>query len=544
MCAQDCTINDLCSNALPLSGTGCNEGATAELSNWTPDINANESDCTDQNGNPYTSPCATNASGLGCVLWNENHNGVWYTFSVDASTVQPFDLTILNIQCTDGLELLQMGIWSNLSGTCDLFIENLEACAVADGDFTFEDLNLAFGDYFLFVDGTLGANCTWEFESEELNIVPPSACPELIPPLIPVRICENNQSTVLNVNYDVPGITGTWSFGDIPANSNASIGTLTGLFEPDSSGEYEIFYDIDNLPQGCTDVRDTFYIQVDPIYNEIVDLQICAGGTVDTLGFIFDENSAQQVLNYSSAFGCDSLVTINPVGVNNVELFPEIYACPTIASTYRNLTYFAGDQDTLFITGSGGTCDTTIYIDVQLYPNYPEINLAPEFVVEEGSSVELNTNITDSSTINLVYWNPSSSLSCIDCLYPLASPDVETEYELIINTTDDCSDTYSTIVSIAPIISPVIPTAFSPNFDGVNDDWNIKYEGSYDSFTVFVYDRWGKKVFEADSPSVAWSGINEFGKNPPLGVYMYYVRIESSELAEPFEQKGTITLIR
>ncbi len=143
--------NDFCSDALPLQGTGCNYQASdlGEPDSWAPNQSMAGNNC---------------AGGD----WSSNENGVWYTFTVDATTPQPISIQILNVVCDNtGGGNMQMGIWTN-SNSCDLGIETLVECAVGVGNVAVGPMNLALGDYYLFVDGNAGANCEWEFESQEI----------------------------------------------------------------------------------------------------------------------------------------------------------------------------------------------------------------------------------------------------------------------------------------------------------------------------------------------------------------------------------------
>ncbi len=143
--------NDFCADALPLQGTGCNYLASdlGEPDSWAPNQGLFDDNCVGGD-------------------WSSNENGVWYTFTVDPTTPQPISIQILNVNCDNtGAGNMQMGIWTN-SNSCNLASETRIECAVGLGNVTLGPLNLAFGDYYLFVDGNAGANCTWEFESQEI----------------------------------------------------------------------------------------------------------------------------------------------------------------------------------------------------------------------------------------------------------------------------------------------------------------------------------------------------------------------------------------
>jgi gliding motility-associated-like protein len=88
----------------------------------------------------------------------------------------------------------------------------------------------------------------------------------------------------------------------------------------------------------------------------------------------------------------------------------------------------------------------------------------------------------------------------------------------------------------------VIPTAFTPNGDGINDIWNIQAIG-FSRYTLIVFDRWGKEVFNnGGDMTKQWNGtIN--GQPAPEGVYNFV--FEGTRLSgEKVTRAGTVTLLR
>lgn len=86
-----------------------------------------------------------------------------------------------------------------------------------------------------------------------------------------------------------------------------------------------------------------------------------------------------------------------------------------------------------------------------------------------------------------------------------------------------------------------IPTAFSPNSDGVNDLFNMMNK-SIKSYTLRIYNRWGELVFETNDLNTSWNGTYK-GLPCPVDSYTYIasgVRYNN----EPFYLKGTLTLLR
>ena len=69
-----------------------------------------------------------------------------------------------------------------------------------------------------------------------------------------------------------------------------------------------------------------------------------------------------------------------------------------------------------------------------------------------------------------------------------------------------------------------VPNVFTPNGDGINDTWEISNIQMYPDAKIFVFNRWGQKLYEGDGTSEYWNG--EFrGKLVPAGTYFYVVNI-------------------
>jgi gliding motility-associated-like protein len=77
----------------------------------------------------------------------------------------------------------------------------------------------------------------------------------------------------------------------------------------------------------------------------------------------------------------------------------------------------------------------------------------------------------------------------------------------------------SNYAEVIPPVSIYIPSAFTPNGDGMNDTFGVKGEGISD-FHIIVYDRWGEVIFESTSARKQWDGKYK-GKPVEQGTYVY-----------------------
>jgi gliding motility-associated-like protein len=87
-----------------------------------------------------------------------------------------------------------------------------------------------------------------------------------------------------------------------------------------------------------------------------------------------------------------------------------------------------------------------------------------------------------------------------------------------------------------------IPTAITPNGDGINDEWRIEKLEAYSEAVVDIYDRWGNLVFKSEPgyPN-GWDGRNARGDLVPLDSYHFVILLN---FGDDDRIIGTITVVR
>lgn len=110
---------------------------------------------------------------------------------------------------------------------------------------------------------------------------------------------------------------------------------------------------------------------------------------------------------------------------------------------------------------------------------------------------------------------------------------------------DDHGCVDSAYVILDPPLRIFIPSAFTPDGDGLNDVFQLYGEGykSNDmikSFLIVIFDRWGNEVFSSRDANFQWDGSYK-GSPASVGVYVYKVRVEGYA-RQKFETNGTVTI--
>ncbi|MFK7907305.1 MAG: gliding motility-associated C-terminal domain-containing protein, partial [Chitinophagales bacterium] len=182
-------------------------------------------------------------------------------------------------------------------------------------------------------------------------------------------------------------------------------------------------------------------------------------------------------------------------------------------------------QFTLYLTASND-CGDDLQDSLQL-------TILPSFLLD----VEGNRNIFVGETSDLeaiggenleFVWfsgGDENSLSCLDCPNPTASPDTTTTY--FVTSNEVCADTASITIMVTEIetIRLAVENAFSPNGDGINDEFTVFVNAPVEEYHLMIFNRWGVKVFESQDPTETWNGI--YNDEPqPIGVYAYVIRYQ------------------
>jgi gliding motility-associated-like protein len=184
-------------------------------------------------------------------------------------------------------------------------------------------------------------------------------------------------------------------------------------------------------------------------------------------------------------------------------------------------------------TGTNGCLDT-ITNSITVNPT-PNANAGPDITVLEGGNGML---LGTTSSTNVTYqWTPSTWLSNTSILQPITTPTDDITYVLDVISNKGCKATDR--MNVRVLKGPVIPNAFSPNGDGINDTWTIEYLDTYPGAIVEVYNIYGQKIFRSVGYSTPWDGKYN-GKVLPIGTY-YYI-IEPKNGRKPYT--GYVGIVR
>lgn len=266
---------------------------------------------------------------------------------------------------------------------------------------------------------------------------------------------------------------------------------------------------------GCTDAQSYLFFPPIPPTEFLLDsTTICPGDSV----FLFPGADETFTYSWSPATTISDTAAANPL------------AFPLFTTVYN-----------LIVSGNGPcVLEKTVTVFVA-QPDGLEATAVPDTIFQ-GETSQLNATAPGLSQF---IWQPASDLSNPNIANPVASPESTTEYIVTVPVSATCflRDTIRVVVRSVFCDEPFVflPTGFSPNDDGENDALQLESSIATEVYWV-IYNRWGEKIFEADSLDDAWDGTFR-GQQQPAETYGFYLRVGCKDGAV-FEKKGNVSLLR
>ncbi len=240
-------------------------------------------------------------------------------------------------------------------------------------------------------------------------------------------------------------------------------------------------------------------------------------------GIVIDENCGQN----------NGQISLNVVGGNG----PFNYSWTPSNTNSAVISNLPGGQYSVNVTDAGG-CSANASFTVDILGALP-VSVDPNSVtINEGET----TVLTASGGISYV-WTPSTGINCLNaaCDTVEASPIVTTTYEVLVTSATGCQGTEYVTVYVNPNCSKEIfvPTVFSPNSDGKNDQQCV-LGNCIASMEFSIYNRWGEKVFTTTDQNQCWDGTFK-GKKVNTGVFVYKLTAKLTNGGN-VNQSGNITV--
>ena len=116
--------------------------------------------------------------------------------------------------------------------------------------------------------------------------------------------------------------------------------------------------------------------------------------------------------------------------------------------------------------------------------------------------------------------------------------------ELLVRNYLGCADSMVRMVNVDDAFLVHVPTAFSPDGDGINEVLRVVGNDIADAeFHFMVFNRWGEKIYDSTDRTAGWDGTWK-GKNVQNGVYVWMLRAQSRYTGVNTDMRGHVTVVR
>jgi gliding motility-associated-like protein len=192
------------------------------------------------------------------------------------------------------------------------------------------------------------------------------------------------------------------------------------------------------------------------------------------------------------------------------------------------------------VTIKDSTCnDSTVLTTSLTILPLPTINASKTNDVD----CSINTTQLNATGGKNYLWQNGNSLNNNNVANPIAKPTSTTTYVVKGTDNNGCinSDTVTVKVNYDNKSGSLMPTVFTPNGDGLNDCFGLKFWGTVTKLDFSIYNRFGQKIFSTNDVAKCWDGTFK-GVSQNIGVYVYVIKASTN--CGEVNKKGTFTLIR
>lgn len=331
----------------------------------------------------------------------------------------------------------------------------------------------------------------------------------------------------------------------------------------------QYFYTISSSNGGTNVTGNGTVVNQSLSFNHI-DLTNVHDGTLTVTFYLMDDAGNK---------GDDATLQVTKLTRNVTQVTNQAMITVPIRTTFAQLnlpetvevTYSSGEKQFVSVTWSGGSYDGTI---AGVYELSGDLTLPSNATNNDGFTASVTVTVSPNQSPTGMTLSATSFEPDISPVDPIGSfttedaDDTEHYYELVSGEGDDHNDYFSvsgneiflnsgnslsgitqflirvrstdpydnmveqkfTLTKLTytpPAVEIKIPNSFSPNGDGVNDEWVIPELKYYNDVVVEVFDRAGNRLFLTYDPEVGWDGRG-LNNKILLGPYFYIIQIKDT----------------
>ena len=341
---------------------------------------------------------------------------------------------------------------------------------------------------------------------------------------------------------------------------------------------------------GCDSIQFVINLTIDSFIVENIDTTICQGQSLTLNGITYTSSGLYNDTAYHALSGCDSvqylidlqidsftIVNIDTIlcfgeslTVNGVNYNASGFYQDTLAHVLSGCDRIQYNVDLLILNEKLGLLDTAICQGESIFVNGTEYNTttigATEVIVVGpqacDSTVTINLqidplpNLSAISNPDTIFFGGSAELVATGTgtfewdnnqtgPTNIVSPFETTTYVVFLTDSNGCQSEYAVSVFIigAGLEQIIVPDAFSPNGDNLNDVFRVITDQYFEDIEMIIYNRWGDILHrENGTQNHGWDGTFN-GEKQPSESYIYIIRVVTLDGKE-FFLSGNLALFR
>lgn len=313
--------------------------------------------------------------------------------------------------------------------------------------------------------------------------------------------CTNGETNVITVNFAAPiSVKGTYVVTLKTGNDGGTVTDICGLPSPIHTRTF--------VAADTVSAVFTFSSQMD-----------CSQNTLT-----FTHNGAHDVNSWDWLFN-DRISITNP---SHTIVFP------------------SSSTNTIRLIVSNGTCSDTVSTTIEMNNEVNANFEMPDIICPEDPLVVKNTSTGLIDSWQWKFGTFSNAIVKDPAPVQFPAPNIEANYQVQLicrNNALGCNDTITKILKVLDNCFIAVPSAFTPNNDGLNDFLYPNNAIKAENLNFRIYNRWGQLVFQSRDWTKKWNG-KLGGLEQASGVYVWVLEYTHRDTGQKIMQKGTTTLIR
>ena len=319
----------------------------------------------------------------------------------------------------------------------------------------------------------------------------------------------------------------TGAYGACSADGKSSMVTVTLAAPLSVKGDYQL-----QLKQGTDG-------------NTLIDE--CGQESPPSAISFFMQAAVSADFQYDITPGCRTdTIRLTHDGANDVNQW--VWILPDIPSQFAQNTtriFTSTGQKKISLRVSNGFCSDTADIVLDLLPKVKSLFDAPDIICGADKTAFTDRSVGDIASWQWDFGNSgvSDQPSPRDISYPRMPGEKKYTVRLAVTGTDGCKDTSTKAVTVVGNCYIAVPSAFTPNNDGLNDYLFPSNAYKADNLLFRVYNRFGQMVHQTRDWTQKWNGeLN--GRPQPAGTYVWTLSYTDRDSGKTFFLKGATVLIR